>query len=55
MFSKMGDGMQLTVDVLFGSSTNLALAILITSSIGILFIGSAFISKYLDKKKGGKK
>lgn len=43
--------MQLTIDSLFGNSTNLALAILITSGIGILIIGGALLSKYLDKRK----
>lgn len=40
-----GESMSI-IDSLFGSVNNLALAVLITSGIGILFIGSVLISKY---------
>lgn len=42
------------IDALFGSISNLALAILITTGIGILFIGSALISKVIEKRRGKK-
>lgn len=51
--------MTVIIDTLFGGPSNLALAILVTSGIGILFIGSALIVRLREHcrnrgKQGGK-
>jgi len=43
--------MQLMIDSLFGSTSNLALGVLITSGIGIVLIGSVLISKLGGRRR----
>jgi len=43
-----------TIDVLFGGSRDLALAVLITSGIGILFVGFAMLAGYRERRKSRK-